>query len=154
MEKSTKLYKSFIFQSFIAPAVDLSQKKKKGIFVNLINLMIWCIIFIQVNRFVCTNPFRWLLWAHHVLLFMNLWSNEWIRSINFGQRTWIMGFWFCSDFMNDWKSCATLTTKCIKINTSLSVRYFLIHLYWAVEVIPFFYWILGELEVCWENILL
>ena len=49
-----------------------------------------------------------------------------------------MGFWFCSGFINDWKSCATLTTKWIKINLSLSVRYSLIHIYRAVEVIPLF----------------
>ena len=49
-----------------------------------------------------------------------------------------MGFWLCSDFINNWKTCATLTTRCIKINTRLSVRYSLIQLYLAVEAIPIF----------------
>ena len=69
---------------------------------------------------------------------MNLWDNEWIRSIYLEWRTWIMGFWFCSGFINDWKSYATLTTKCIKISTRLSVKYSLIRLYQAVEANPLF----------------
>ena len=95
------------------------------------------------SRFKSTNLFAPICFVCSFDLiilsfFINLWSNQRIKSIHLEWRTWIMGFWICSSFVKDLKSCATLTTKCIKVNTHLSVRYSLIRLYRAVEVIPLF----------------
>ena len=109
--------------------------RKRDIFINLIPL--W---FDASSIFKSTNLFAPIHFVGSFDLFtlsffMNLYRDEWIKSIHLEWRTWIMGFWFGSGFINDWKSCATLNTKCIKINTRLSSRYSLIHLYWAVETI-------------------
>ena len=65
--------------------------RKKDIQINLIKLKIWSVIYIQVNQFVCTNPFSWPLWPNHFVNFhksleqwMDLVHTSGIENMNHG----------------------------------------------------------------------